>query len=180
MSLPLVDESWTLFLDRDGVLNRRIVDGYVLTTQQFEWLPGVLDALRILTHLFGLTVIVTNQQGIGKGLMTQVALDEIHSKLLQQAEFAGAKIDAIYSCGALATAGDINRKPGVGMAQQAQKQFAHIDFGRSMMVGDSHSDMAFGRAAGMHTVFIGQADSPDIDCCYANLWDFAVALVEAG
>jgi len=72
-----IDQRWTLFLDRDGVLNRRIVGGYVTKTSKFEWLPGVLQALHYLTDRFGLSVVVTNQQGVGKEMMTQEDLDTI-------------------------------------------------------------------------------------------------------
>ena len=175
-----VDPTWTLFLDRDGVLNRRIVGGYVLKHTQYEWLPGVLPALAILTERFGRTVVVTNQQGVGKGLMTADDLVVIHRKLLEQARYGGAQIDAVLACTSLASVGDPRRKPGTGMADEARERFPEIDLRRSVMVGDSPSDIAFGRAAGMRTVFIGSAglsaEEPDAHC--ASLWDLALALRE--
>lgn len=176
MNLPEISKDWSLFLDRDGVLNRRRIGDYVLNPMQFEWLPLVLEALAILTPEFKRTVIVTNQQGVGKGLMTQADLDVIHSKLLQQAGVLNATIDAVYTCTSLSSAGDPNRKPGFGMALQAKAEFPEIEFRKSIMVGDSISDMEFGKAVGMYTVFIGQSDDEHIDCCFPSLWNFANSL----
>ena len=72
------EENWTLFLDRDGVINRRLPGAYVQHWDQFEFLPGVLPALSILANYFAHLIIVTNQQGIGKGLMTESDLQKIH------------------------------------------------------------------------------------------------------
>ena len=65
-----IDRGWTLFLDRDGVINRRIVDDYVKSWDQFKFLPGVPDAIKRLAGVFGRIIVVSNQQGIGIGLMT--------------------------------------------------------------------------------------------------------------
>jgi len=168
-----IDQSWTLFLDRDGVLNRRIVGGYVTKTSQFEWLPGVLPALHYLTDRFGTTVVVTNQQGVGKALMTQDDLDSIHSMMSQQASFANAKIDKIYACTGLAEDNPKGRKPNTGMGLKAQDDFPQIDFKKSVMVGDSQTDMGFGESLGMKTVFIGPKKNKSADKTFANLWEFA-------
>lgn len=173
-----IDGDWTLFLDRDGVLNRRIVGGYVLEHRQFEWLPGVLPALRTLTRRFGRTVVVTNQQGVGKGLMTADDLSVIHRKMLEQARYAGSEIDAVYACTSLATAGDHRRKPGAGMFADAAAEFPEIAPARSVMVGDSPSDIAFARAAGMHAVYIGPPGptASAADAAFPTLYDFALTL----
>ena len=173
-----VDDAWTLFLDRDGVLNRRIVGGYVLKHAQFEWLPGVLPALRLLTSRFGTTVIATNQQGVGKGLMTEEDLAAVHRKLVAQARYAGARIDAVYACTALADAGDPCRKPSPGMAERAVREFPTVDLTRAIMVGDTASDIGFARAAGMRAVFIGVpgATAQSADARFDSLYDFALAL----
>ena len=177
-ALPRIDAHWTLFLDRDGVLNRRLVGDYVKRPGEFVWLPGVLPALRLLTPRFGRTVVVTNQQGVGKGLMTQGDLDVIHGKMRQQAAFEHARIDAVYACTALAAAGDARRKPGTGMALEARADFPAIDFARSVLVGDSPSDIAFGRGVGMYCVRIAAKEDPGADATFANLYDFAAALTD--
>lgn len=179
MKLPLVDKTWTLFLDRDGVINQRIIGGYVLTAEQFIWLPGVMEALQILTARFGTSVVVTNQQGVGKGLMTEEDLASIHRRLLGQAKAMEVKLDAIYSCSALADARDINRKPAPGMAHQARAQFPQIEYAKSIMVGDSKSDIGFGESLGMVTVAIDRTADLGAQFRFDNLYDFARALEES-
>ena len=72
------NRSWTLFLDRDGVINRRLPGAYVQSWEAFHWLPGALEAIAGLTQNVGRAFVVTNQQGIGKGLMTVASLELIH------------------------------------------------------------------------------------------------------
>ena len=150
----LIDKGWALFLDRDGVLNRRIVDGYVTRWEEFIWLPGVLDALKVLSEVFGTVVVVSNQQGIGKGIMTSEAVTMIHSTLMNDVKKHGGRIDAIYYSPHLAKENSFLRKPNVGMGLQARKGFPSIHFRKSVMAGDSLSDMLFGRRLGMKTVFL--------------------------
>lgn len=152
----MIDKSWSLFLDRDGVLNRRIVDGYVTQWCEFAWLPGVLDSLKLLSDLFGPVVVVSNQQGVRKGVMTNEAVAAIHDKLLQDVRKEGARIDAIYYSPHLSKEGSVMRKPNVGMGLMARKQFPEIRFRKSVMAGDSLSDMLFGRRLGMKTVFLSE------------------------
>jgi len=148
------DRSWTLFLDRDGVINRRIPGAYVADSEEFEFLPGVLDALRFFADVFDKIVIVTNQQGIGKGLMTEAQLSGVHAHMQKQIEQSGGRIDAIYYCPYLAKDNPDCRKPNIGMALQAQADFPEIDFQKSIIVGDSVTDMEFGLKLKMKTVFI--------------------------
>jgi histidinol-phosphate phosphatase family protein len=149
-----IDKTWTLFLDRDGVINRRIVDDYVKTWKQFEFLNGTQDALKILSSLFGKIFIVSNQQGIGKGLMTEEELQEIHCRMVEEIEKSGGRIDKVYHSPFLEKDKSILRKPGIGMALKARKEFPGTNFSRSVMAGDSVSDMIFGKKAGMITAFI--------------------------
>lgn len=149
-----IDRTWTLFLDRDGVINKRIPDGYVTDTSEFEWLPGAAAAITRLNSLFGLTVVVTNQQGIGKGLMSEEDLDRIHRHLAFSLQEAGGRIDAFYFCPQLASQSPNCRKPNPAMGHQARRDFPEIDFSRSVMVGDSPSDVEFGIQLGMRTIFV--------------------------
>jgi len=177
--LTHVDNSWTLFLDRDGVINRRIVGGYVAHPQDFIFLPGVLDALKIFSSRFGKIIVVTNQQGIGKGIMTKDQVLEVHHYMLTQVAAAGARIDGIYFCGDLATKPHNCRKPNIHMAVQAKNQFPEIDFSKSIMVGDSHSDMVFGTNTGMKTIFVTSetiAPGEGIDGVISGLWQLAERL----
>jgi histidinol-phosphate phosphatase family protein len=144
----------TLFLDRDGVINKRIEDGYVTAPHEFIFLDGVLSALTLLHPLFETIVLVTNQQGVGKGLMSAAAVESIHEAMLSEIAAHGGRIDACFYCPNLRGDNADCRKPKIGMAQQAKKQFPQINFEQSVIVGDSASDMEFGKNAGMTRVFI--------------------------
>ena len=149
-----IDHSWTMFFDRDGVINRRLPGAYVQQWEQFEWLPDALAALAGLTQLAGHSFVVTNQQGIGKGLMTEQDLEIIHSRMLREAESAGGRIDAIYHCPDLSSQANNCRKPAPAMGLEAKRAFPKVDFQRSVMIGDSLSDMQFGQALGMYNILV--------------------------
>ena len=147
-----INKSWSLFLDRDGVINKRIVGGYVTKWEEFEFLPGVVEAVSIFSKYFKYIFIVTNQQGIGKGLMCEDDLNTIHGKLQNHFLQNEGRIDAIYFCPELATKAVNCRKPGTWMAEMAKKNFPKLDFEKSVMIGDSESDIQFGKNVGMKTV----------------------------
>jgi histidinol-phosphate phosphatase family protein len=149
-----IDQSWTLFLDRDGVINKRIVGDYIKRTDEFFLLPNVAKAIAIANQKFGRVVVVTNQQGIGKGLMNTSNLSEVHRYCSELLHKQGAKIDAYYFAPALSSENSSLRKPNTGMALQAKQDFPEIDFNKSIMVGDSNSDIEFGENLGMVTVFV--------------------------
>lgn len=149
--LPL-QTAKNLFLDRDGVINRRIEGDYVKTPAEFEFLPHVPEALAKLTGHFKHIFIVTNQQGIAKGRFTEEDLTQVHAHMCREIERTGGHIDKIYHCPD--SEGSPNRKPAIGMALQALADFPDITFGNSLMVGDSISDLQFGQAAGMTSVFL--------------------------
>ena len=173
----IIDEDWTLFLDRDGVINRRIVGGYVTSWEEFEFLPGVMEAMEVFRQRFKYIIIVTNQQGIGKGLMTPEQLDAIHFSMMAEIdEHSGCDIDSILVCPQLATDPDNYRKPSPKMAFQAQEIFPDIDLQKSIMVGDGATDIEFGRNAGTKTIFIGDG-YPDADDSFPTSFDFAKLLM---
>jgi len=153
--LENIDKSWTLFLDRDGVINRKIVGDYVQSWGAFQLIPGVLESMSVFAKQFGRVIVVTNQQGIGKKMMDEAALNAIHNEMKKEIQQAGGRLDAIYYCPDLETKPNNCRKPGIAMALQARKDFPEIEFSKSIMVGDSASDMLFGITAGMYTVFVG-------------------------
>lgn len=157
-NLP-VDSSWTLFLDRDGVINVHYPDDYVKRWEDFIFIEGVTEALARLSSVFGRIVVVTNQQGVGKGLYTEAELAQMHQQMSSIISQAGGRIDAVYAATRLRDE-DVEgwRKPKTGMALQARADFPDIDFSKSIMVGDSASDMQFGREAGMYTVFVKSPD----------------------
>ena len=165
-----VDPYWSLFLDRDGVINRRIVDGYVKTWEELGFLPGVIEAFQVFSQRFGAIVVVSNQQVVGKGLMTAADVEHIHERMKQEITMAGGRADAFYFAPQLSGDRSIMRKPGIGMALKARKDFPQIRFRYSIMAGDSVSDMIFGKRTGMVTVLI--ADNPDLARKYPELIDF--------
>lgn len=178
--LPVVDSEWTLFLDRDGVINEEVIGGYILHREEFRFRPGALEALKLLRGFFSRILVVTNQRGVGKGLMTEEELNKIHEHMLHKIELEGGKIDRVYACCALDRK-DVNRKPNRGMALQARHDFPEIDFTRSIMVGNMPSDMWFGRNIGAYTVYLPTREDafPDdstVDASYKDLLSFAEEL----
>ncbi len=149
----------TLFLDRDGTINRRIVDGYVRSWEEFEFLPGVMEAMFRFSTIFDNIIVVTNQQGIGKGLMTHEELTRIHERMVDDIKQNQGRIDQIYYCPQLKIFNPLCRKPNPGMAIQAQEDFPSIVYERSIMVGDADSDILFGKNLGMLTVRIAHPDN---------------------
>ncbi len=147
-------KNWTLFLDRDGVINDRIVGSYVRCWSEFKFLEGVLEAMPILARKFDCIVVVTNQQGIAKGIMTEEALNQVHIQMQARIEEKGGRIDNIYFCPKHERENPFCRKPNTGMAQQALSDFPSIDFNRAVMVGDSITDIEFGKAMNMKTVLL--------------------------
>lgn len=157
-----VDATWTLFLDRDGVINKRNFNGYVTSVDEFEFLPGVLESMASLRKAFNRIIVVTNQQGIGKGLMTERNLLEIHTYMCDRVYEAGGKIDKCYFAPNLKGAQDDMRKPGPAMAELAKMQFPEIDFKQSVMVGDTDSDILFGKNLGMKTVRVISPETSEV------------------
>jgi histidinol-phosphate phosphatase family protein len=184
LDLSSIDPTWTLFLDRDGVINHEKKLDYILNWNEFKFYDGVKEALNILHQHFSIIVMVTNQKGVGKQLMTIDDLHYIHSNMIAEIETAGGRIDRIYHCSDLDDHSP-NRKPNAGMALQAKQHFPAIDFSKSIIVGNKPSDMKFGRNAGMHTVFVATTNpevefpNPLIDLRFNDLLAFAQALTKA-
>ena len=147
-----------LLLDRDGVINVLRPNDYVKNIAEFVFCGGALEALRRLNPCFRRIVIVTNQRGVGRGLMTEADLAEIHDWMLARIREAGGRIDRIYVCTAVDPA-DPRRKPNPGMAREVRADFPDIDFARSILVGDSASDLEFARRAGIPAVCLRDPDN---------------------
>ncbi len=176
-----IDKSWSLFLDRDGVLNDELPGTYVLNKEQFAFSAGVLDAVKTLSDRFGRIIVITNQRGVGRGLMTEADLLNIHAHMQENIQKRGGRIDAIYYCTDVDSR-SFYRKPNPGAALKAQLDWPEIDFSKSIMVGNTLSDMEFGRAAGMHTIFISSTiEAPpfphkNIGLVFPSLAHFAAAV----
>lgn len=173
-----IDRGWTLFLDRDGVINEKLDNDYVKRWEEFRFLEGSIESITALSGIFGRIIVVTNQQGIGKGLYSARDLEAIHRQMLQSITQKGGRIDRIYFSPYLAAENHPTRKPSIGMALQAKEEFPEIEFKKSIIVGDSMSDMKFGKDAGMFTVFISSAPRHDrqVDFNFQSLAEFCKAL----
>jgi D-glycero-alpha-D-manno-heptose 1-phosphate guanylyltransferase len=143
----------TLLLDRDGVINRLRPNDYVKSWSEFEFMPGVLDALRIFAGKFIHIFIVTNQRGVGKGLMTEADLENIHEKMLARIAEAGSRIDRIYCCTAVSEE-DPMRKPNPGMFHKIIEDCPDVRPESTVMIGDSDSDMQFAANCGIRGIKI--------------------------
>jgi histidinol-phosphate phosphatase family protein len=173
-----IDNTWTLFLDRDGVINVERKGEYVSKPSEFIFLEGVQQAIKRLSSIFGIIVIASNQRGIAKELMTVEDLRDVHALMMEEIARNSGRIDKIYFCADM-NDDSPNRKPNPGMALQAKNDFPQIDFSKSIMVGNKLSDMQFGRNAGMFTVFIASTNPdtafphPLIDARFVSILDFA-------
>ena len=152
--LALVIIVCCVFLDRDGVLNRKLPEGaYVSDWAQFEWLPGVVDAIARMNRAGLMVIVVSNQRGIALGRLTDAQLNQIHGNMQSFLAGQDARLDAIYYCPH--DNGQCNcRKPDIGMFEQAFQKFPDANPGNSVLMGDALSDIEAGRRLGMRTVFI--------------------------
>ena len=128
----------SLFLDRDGVINYKI-NGYVESFDTFKFIPGSIDAICNLRVLFNYIIIITNQQGIGKGIMNEEDLLLLHTEMINNIESLGGYIDNIYFCPHLESSNCDCRKPNPGMLNSIVKDW-NIDKDRCLFIGDKTSD----------------------------------------
>ncbi len=169
---------WSLFLDRDGVINKRPLNDYVKTIPEFQFIDNVLESISAFSEMFKYIFVITNQQGIGKKIMTLDDLERIHDYMKNEIVRKGGRVDSIYFAPQLKTEKTIMRKPGIGMGLKAKKDFPDIDFSKSVMVGDALTDMLFGKRLKMKTVFIGNDkdvlinNSSLIDYRFNSLYQF--------
>ncbi|MCX7728403.1 MAG: HAD-IIIA family hydrolase [Bacteroidia bacterium] len=175
-----INSEWTLFLDRDGVINQKLDKDYVKTIEEFHFMENVIPALKVLRKKFGRIIVVTNQQGIGKKIMTERDLDTIHQYLLSELKKENIEIDKIYFAPQLEQENSIMRKPHIGMALKAKEDFPEIQFHQSIMVGDSLSDIQFAHNAGMYSVYLSSAPEKyfNYDFTFRSLFDFSKCFAE--
>ena len=143
----------TLFLDRDGVINRLRPNDYVKDWKEFEFLPGILEAIARWSKQCKYIIVITNQRGVGRGLMTENALLNINKRMISEIEKHDGRVDKIYYCIDV-NEDSPNRKPNIGMALQAKTDFPDINFSKTVMIGDSNSDMIFGERLGIEFIYI--------------------------
>ena len=144
-----------VFLDRDGVINRRpIAHEYVRSWEEFEFLPGVAEAVRVLKVSGFLVFVVTNQRGVATGALTDEALRLLHDRMRAELEAVGSALDGIFYCPHSENKCEC-RKPRTGLFEQAKAIFPQIEFRESFVVGDSWRDTEAGRRLGCRTILIG-------------------------
>lgn len=181
LDLAAITKSWTLFIDRDGVINYEKKEDYIRNWEEFKFYENVPGMFKKLSEKFGRIIVVSNQRGVGKELMTEGDLGSIHDNMIGEIRQAGGHIDGIYYCTSIYDTHP-DRKPNPGMAKKAKKDFPEINFSRSVMVGNTLSDMRFARNAGIYSVFIATTrpdtphPHPDIDLRFDTLKDFVKAL----
>jgi len=149
-----------VFLDRDGVINKKMPEGdYLKDWSEFSFLPGVFKAIRMLKKKDFLVVVVTNQRGIAKGIITEEKLKQIHKSMLDKIRKYGGNIDAIYFCPHDVSSGCECRKPKSGMILRAIEDFKNhdieIDLERSYVIGDCEKDITAGKPLEIKTIKIG-------------------------
>jgi D-glycero-D-manno-heptose 1,7-bisphosphate phosphatase len=154
------------FLDRDGVINRKAPDGdYIKSYEEFVFLPGAVEAIKILNESGYKVIVVTNQRGIALGLMSEADVDEIHKRMSLEIQNDGAHIDRIYYCPHEKDSCSC-RKPDIGMFLKAKKDFPEVSFSSSFVVGDSSSDMEAGKSLNCKLIFVTKNASANLNTGY--------------
>ena len=150
-NFPTPLAGFTVFLDRDGTLN--LDHGYIRSPDQFELLSGVAEALAKLKQAGARLVVVTNQSGIARGLLSLGDLDRVHRKMRQLLHAAGVSLDAIYVCPHHPDEGCSCRKPETGLIEQAVREH-HVDLSRSYVIGDRARDMQLAKRIGSKSLLV--------------------------
>jgi len=143
-----------VFLDRDGVINRKPPEGnYVTRWEEFQFLPGVAKGISLLTQAGWSIFVISNQRCVALGLVTIAELEAIHRRMLDDLAAAGAELDGVYYCPHEKAPPCVCRKPSPGMILRAAEEH-QIDLASSWLIGDSESDVEAGKRAGCKTVLI--------------------------
>jgi histidinol-phosphate phosphatase family protein len=142
-----------IFIDRDGVINHDPIGDYVKSWEEFEFIPGALEALKILTKKGFSVLIVSNQAGIGDGVYSQTSLDEITEKMLSSFRRAGARIHSVHYCVHGKEAGCECRKPKTGLFQRASRGLT-LNRKETFFIGDKATDIQAGKDFGLRTVLV--------------------------
>jgi D-glycero-D-manno-heptose 1,7-bisphosphate phosphatase len=144
-----------VFLDRDGTLN--VDKGYVHRIEDWEWIPGAIDAIAVLKKAGFLVIVITNQAGIARGYYDEADMTNLHTRINEELQTHGATIDGFYHCPHHPEFSAVRececRKPMPGLIYKARQDF-DIDLGRSWLVGDKASDIQAGLAAGIKSILV--------------------------
>jgi D,D-heptose 1,7-bisphosphate phosphatase len=165
-----------IFLDRDGTIT--IDTGYPSDPDDVELLPGTANGLRALRDRGWALVLVSNQSGVGRGLITPAQAQAVHERLTAVLRESGVELDGAYYCPHAPDDGCECRKPRSALLRRAASELG-LDLASSVMVGDRQSDVAAGRDAGCTTILLGQAEG-DPDVRAADWSDLLAAVEDAG
>ena len=141
-----------VFLDRDGVINHNRPD-YIKSVDEFEFLPGALDALKCLNDAGFQVVVISNQACVSKGLLARETLDEINRLMIERVSEAGGRIFGVYYCTHRKEDGCDCRKPAPGLLLRASRDM-DVDPKDTVFVGDAVTDLQAGRAVSCTTVLV--------------------------
>ena len=154
----------TVFIDRDGVINRRLIGDWAKNWEEFEMLPGVPEAVAKLKKAGYRCIVVTNQRGISLGYFTRKDLDEIHKKMNEEFIKEGGSIDDIFVCPHGKEDGCGCRKPAPGLFYQAAEKYPDLSLEDSVMFGDKDTDRQAAISAGCAHFYLVSDDKPLIEC----------------
>jgi histidinol-phosphate phosphatase family protein len=163
-----------IFLDRDGVINRRIAGGYVTNWRQFTFVRGIKTALARLSRMGIPLIVVSNQAGVGKGFVTRHALRDITERFVAALAKAGARIDAVYYCPHTPEDRCSCRKPRPGLLRQAARDW-RLSLKRSVLIGDSLSDLEAACAVHCPAIFLTVSPNALAEAGLASLGEVTIA-----
>jgi histidinol-phosphate phosphatase family protein len=155
----------TVFLDRDGVINRNRPRGdYVKSWHEFQFLPGARGAIARLTQAGFQLIVITNQACVGRGIVPWDELQHIHELMMKEIAYSGGRIEAVLCCPHVADEGCHCRKPAPGLLKQAQEEYK-VDLRHAIVVGDSLVDIQAAAAVGIPAIMLlsGLGRIPDLE-----------------
>lgn len=161
-----------IFFDRDGIVNQRKINGYIQEYAEFEFIKPFFEIFKKTDDYGFLKILITNQQGIGKGFMTEQDLSVIHNRMqFDLFQKVGFGFDDIYYSPDLANSGSRTRKPEPGMLLDAIEKW-NIDKSKSIFIGDNTTDVLAGINAGVDTIFIGSEQNSNANYNFEDLETF--------
>lgn len=156
----------TIFLDRDGVINEKAPEGdYIKSPDELKLIDGAAETIREFNKRGFLVIVITNQRGIGKGVMSEKDFKNVMDELKKELAKKGAHIDAYYYCSDVDDSSQC-RKPNIGMFLQAKRDFPNIDFKNSFVIGDSWRDVEAGKRIGAKTILLSKSPSQNVESDY--------------
>ncbi|MFH2068575.1 MAG: HAD family hydrolase [Candidatus Omnitrophota bacterium] len=144
-----------VFLDRDGVICRYFAHDYTKSWEEFQFLPGAREALKLLNQAGATVIIISNQSGVNKGIYSAENLKEIDRRMTEAVAVSGGRIDASFYCPHTPAEACLCRKPGTGLVTKAISELRlNLEKSAAYFVGDSGTDIITGHQFGMVTILV--------------------------